>query len=246
MQPGRITDMGGDDRSFPETAWTTVLAVRERGEGFRESLERLVARYWKPVYWVLRRYRGRTNEEAKDLTQDFFALFLEKDLLAGVGPERGRFRTYVQVVLRNFDANSARAARAAKRGGGVMASLDPGACPVEDPGSPEELLDRAWAREVFDQAVAELKKRYEAVGREAYFEVFARRELEAEPPSYARLGAELGLTEDQVDNYLRHARSALREILRERVRETVSSEKDLEAELLVLAAALGRGSQRSR
>jgi RNA polymerase sigma-70 factor (ECF subfamily) len=246
MRHTSVTDMGGGDRTFPETAWSVVLAVRRQGSDFRDSLERLVVCYWKPVYWVLRRYRGCTNEEAKDLTQEFFALFLEKNLLAGVGPERGRFRTYVQVVLKNFAAKRARAARARKRSGGPLVSVDPGICPIEDVVSPEEFLDRAWAREVFDQTVAELEKRYRALGRDAYFTVFARRELDPDPPSYAELGSQLGLRDDQVDNYLRHARGSFRKILRERVRETVSSERDLQDELNHLAAALGRSGPRSR
>jgi hypothetical protein len=82
-----------------------------------------------------------------------------------------------------------------------------------------------------------------------YFSVFARRELDPDPPSYAQLGRELGLGKDQVDNYLRHARASFRSILRERVRETVSSERDLEEELdhlVGLFGALGRSDPRSR
>jgi DNA-directed RNA polymerase specialized sigma24 family protein len=44
------------------------------GEG---RLETLCSVYWNPVYFYLRR-RGRDPEDARDLTQGFFALLLER------------------------------------------------------------------------------------------------------------------------------------------------------------------------
>lgn len=78
---GRETSIGGARRDFAPTVWTVVLRARDRRE-----FGALVERYWKPVYFYIRR-RGHGVEDAKDLTQSFFADLLERDALAS-GPVR--------------------------------------------------------------------------------------------------------------------------------------------------------------
>jgi len=41
------------------------------------------------------RHQGSSPEEASDLTQGFFAEFLEKDFLSSVDPDKGRFRSFL-------------------------------------------------------------------------------------------------------------------------------------------------------
>jgi RNA polymerase sigma-70 factor (ECF subfamily) len=235
--------MGGFPGEFPKTAWTQVLAAKERdAPEFRAALDRLVQAYWKPVYWVIRTHWSKSNEDAKDLTQDFFLGFLERDRLKNVGPEKGRFRTYVQVMLKNFLASQEAARRARKRGGGVhMFSMEGVAeAPVAPSGlSGEELLDRTWAWTLFRAAQDDLRERYRAAGREIYFTVFEHYDLSDAPPAREVLAKELGLSVHDVGNYLRHARAAFKEILRERVRATLADEGDLENELRFLGEALG-------
>ncbi len=235
--------MGGFAGEFPKTAWTQVLKAKERdAPEFRDAIDRLVRAYWKPVYWVIRTHWSKSNEDAKDLTQDFFLGFLERDRLKNVGPEKGRFRTVVQVMLKNFLASSEAARRARKRGGTVhMFSLDGATeAPASHSGlTVEELLDRTWAWTLWNGAQGELRERYRAAGKEVYFTVLERYDLAPAPPSREALALELGLSVHDVGNYLRHARSALKEILRERVRATLADEADLESELRFLGAALG-------
>jgi hypothetical protein len=69
------TAIGGDNVRFQPTAWTVV---REAPEGSRDALDRLIAVYWKPVYFFIRR-RGQDVESAKDLTQAFFGSLLERE-----------------------------------------------------------------------------------------------------------------------------------------------------------------------
>jgi len=73
----RETSLGGSNPRFPLTLWTSVLSAQA---GRPEALDRLIRIYWKPVYFFIRR-RGHPVEDAKDLTQTFFSVFLEKNFL---------------------------------------------------------------------------------------------------------------------------------------------------------------------
>lgn len=63
---------------FTTTHWTMVLAAAETAApGGQEALEKLCRTYWPPVYACIRR-RGNNPDDARDLTQEFFARFLER------------------------------------------------------------------------------------------------------------------------------------------------------------------------
>lgn len=67
----------------------------------RAALERLCGAYWYPLYAHVRR-RGHGPDDAADLTQEFFAVLLRRNSLASVGPEKGRFRTFLLTSLDYF------------------------------------------------------------------------------------------------------------------------------------------------
>ena len=67
------------------------------------------------------RRRGWGPEEAKDLTQQFFARFIERKYLQLADPERGRFRSFLLTSLKHFLADEWDKLRAQKRGGGQPA-----------------------------------------------------------------------------------------------------------------------------
>jgi RNA polymerase sigma-70 factor (ECF subfamily) len=48
------------------------------------------------------RSRGLDQESAKDLTQGFFARLLERNYLAQVQRENGRFRSFLLASLKHF------------------------------------------------------------------------------------------------------------------------------------------------
>ena len=110
---------------FATTHWSTVLAAGDSASaGSSAALERLCRSYWYPLYAFVRR-KGHPPEDAQDLTQAFFARFIEKRFLKGVDRERGRFRTFLLTALSHFLANEWYRVKAAKRGGGCqMISLD--------------------------------------------------------------------------------------------------------------------------
>jgi len=99
---------------FPTTSWTLVVAAGNRQhQDSRAALVRLCEHYWYPVYAYVRR-RGHLNEEAQDLTQDFFIRILEGRYLDRADPSRGRFRSFLLNSCKFFLADQADRARTPK------------------------------------------------------------------------------------------------------------------------------------
>ena len=64
---------------FATTHWTVVLAAGRRSTPQADrALEELCHTYWYPLYAYVRR-RGKSKEDAEDLTQGFFARFLQRN-----------------------------------------------------------------------------------------------------------------------------------------------------------------------
>lgn len=237
------TSPGGPAARFPSTRRSVVLAARDADpEVRRQAFGTLAESYWKPVYKYLRVKWRTDGEEARDLTQAFFAQAFEKGTFGHYDPDKARFRTWLRTCLDGFASNERKAARRLKRGGGAAPlSLDfEGAeaelarqSAAEDLG-PEEYFHREWVRALFGLAVEELRRRCEAAGRSIHFTLFERYDLEgvdgAERPTYEQLAAEHGLTATQVTNWLFAVRRDLRKIVLEKLRELTGSEAELRAE----------------
>src|SRR5262245_46152997 len=90
---------------FATTHWSMIVAARD-GETAqaKAALAELCRAYWYPLYAYIR-HQGHPADRAEDLTQEFFARLLEKDALASVGQEKGRFRSFLLAACRHFLAN---------------------------------------------------------------------------------------------------------------------------------------------
>jgi hypothetical protein len=72
---------------FATTHWTAVIIAADSATaGAQAALEDLCRTYWCPLYAFVRR-KGYPPHEAEDLTQSFFAIFLEKRYLHDVARE---------------------------------------------------------------------------------------------------------------------------------------------------------------
>jgi RNA polymerase sigma factor (sigma-70 family) len=221
---------------FPTTCLSALVGAKSADEPERRrSWQALVAAYWKPVYKHVRIKWRKMPEDAEDLVQAFFARALEKSFFDGYDAERARFRTFVRVCLDRFVGNDEEARRRQKRGGGVAPlSLDFDAAESElatsAADSPEEAFDREWRRSLFGLAIEALKRDAEASGKLVRFQVFERYDLADERPSYAAVGAELGIPETTVTNHLAWARRELRRHVHERLAEISGSEAEYAGE----------------
>lgn len=210
------TAIGGGADRFPSTRGSYFIGTALDPA----ALPRIAEVYWKPVYKHIRRRWQRTNEDAKDLTQGFFAHLVERDLLAKYDASRASLRTYLRLCLDAFVASEHEAAGRWKRGGAnAHLSLDFDTAESElaaTDASPEDVFHREWQRETLTRAIAVLHAEASAGGRREQFEIFARYDLATgDRPTYDALASEFGLPATQVTNYLAAMRRRLRALVAE-------------------------------
>jgi hypothetical protein len=101
-------------------------------------------------------------------------------------------------------------------------------------GSDDDALFRQeWVRALFADAVAALRESCEAAGKSAHFAVFQRYDLDDDPsgrPTYAQIGADLGLPVTQVTNYLAFTRRELRRLVLDRLRTLCATDEEFRLE----------------
>ncbi len=214
---------------FPSTHRSVIFATRSEDAAERRlGYERLIGNYWKPIYKYVRIKWRADEDEAQDLTQGFFARALEKSFFDSFDPSKAAFRTFLRTCLDGFVQNQRKAANRLKRGGGVAAaSLDfEGAegelrlQPVSPDADPEDLFHQEWLRGVMAAAVDELRALCHERGKDIYFELFSRYDLDPDDGvRYVTLAREFGLTAATVTNYLAWTRREFRRIVRERMAE---------------------------
>jgi RNA polymerase sigma-70 factor (ECF subfamily) len=217
----------------------------------RAALDILARRYWKPVYAFLR-HTGHDQEAAKDLTQAFFADWIENDVFSRADASKGRFRAFMRSCLKRFVTNQRRAADAQKRkpAAGLL-SLDALMGKTEmpftpaDPVTPEMIFDRAWATELVQRVLRRLEQECRRGTKERHFDIFARRIirpiLEGTPaPSLSDLGREHGISKKEAGNHLLTARRAYQRLLRDEIRLYARSEDEVSAEVREVFRALQR------
>ena len=231
---------------FVSTHWSVVLSAADMSApASREALETLCGTYWYPLYAYTRR-KGYSPEDAQDLTQGFFARFLEKKYLNDVDRTKGKFRSFLLACLEHFLANEWRDARAQKRGGGRgLISLDSASAeeryrlePVE-PLTPERIYERRWALTVLESAMDRLREECAAQGKAPlYAELKSVLSTEAEPASYAEKAARLNMTVNAVKMAALRLRRRYRELLRAQVANTIGDDNEVDQELRHLLAVL--------
>lgn len=236
------TGIGEGSGRFPATRASAVLAARSPHPVERErALAALVGAYWRPVYKYLRRRHGASNEDAKDLTQAFFARALERDFFAGYDPERGSFRGYVRASLDHFVANERKAASRHKRSPGTaLLSLDFDDAEAElaraepaDGRTPEQSFHDEFVRNLFGLAIERLRTECGQRGKDLPFVLFERYELDRDPDerlTYETLADELRLPVTQVTNFLAFAHREFRRIVLEILREITASDREFRDE----------------
>jgi len=246
------TEIGGDRAEFPSTRWSLLgVALDATGEKKRAALNVLIQGYWKPVYCYIRRC-GHENEDAKDLTQEFFTTWLRKDLFERADPSRGRFRSFLLKSLNNFLHNAHRAEQAQRRSppaGFVsiheLASGERAAFEPVEKETPDGIFMRVWASELILRVLDSFSRECRATGKEVHYAIFRRRIVEPvleryNPPPLSELAAEFGLSMKEASNRLVTAKRAFVRLLEDEVRSYASSEEDMTAEIRELFSVFAK------
>lgn len=232
---------------FRTTHWTVVLDAAHLDTSYRQTaLAALCQTYWYPLYAFVRR-QGRNPHEAEDLTQDFFARLIEKNGLASVRPENGRFRSFLLASLKNFLANDWDRNHTAKRGGqfAIVSWEDQSAEDryLREPShnaTPEKVFEQSWALTVIDTVLQQLRREYSDAGKAPIFEAM-HSYLEGDgADTYVEIAGKLNMTEGAVKMAVLRLREDFRRRLRAAIAQTVADAGEIEEELRHLFSCLGR------
>lgn len=229
---GELPDSGPDSWGG-ETDWNLIRNASGGAQGIDRdhAWVRLVERYRGPVRRVLGRHL-RDDPDAEEATNDFFSdLFQRQQILNRADPEQGRFRCYIQGVMRRYALQWKRS-RTLPRATDLDA-IDVGlddsdaACERE-----EEVL---WADAILEHALERL-----ASGSPRDAEIVTR--------FYGLLGRERATSEDLAREKnmpvatfhvaLHRARARLKSALLEELRPMVASREDLQQETQFLVGRL--------
>jgi len=231
---------------FNTTRWSVVESAGAADpKSAAQALEQLCTTYWSPVY-AFARCAGNSPDDALDLAQGFFEKVIAGDYFAQADRSRGKFRSFLLASLKHFIFNQHAKSHAVRRGGRVQfIPLDQSTAESQfriepvDRNSPDKAFARQWALALLDEVMDALKAHYQAAGEARLFEALqpclatGRDRL-----SYAELGAGIGLSEGAVKVAVHRMRKRYRELLRQKVAETVSDPEAAEAELRELFQAL--------
>jgi len=225
---------------FRTTLWTSVLAAgKESSPDSEAALANLCRTYWPPVYAYIRK-RVLSIEQAEDLTQSFFARFLEKNYVARAQRDRGRFRCFLLTSVENYLCDEHDRSSAQKRGGGQpvlsldLALLDEEKEPAS-PMTPALAFEKRWAQTLLNRVMQRLRKEHQEGSRAELFEHLQSQlwgETTAIP--YDELSKRLEMSNVHLRVAVHRMRQRYREILREEIAQTVSRPEDIEDEIRYL------------
>jgi len=249
---GEKTPGSGDvvKRGFNTTSWSAVSAAsKPESPEAKEALARLCQTYWEPLYAYLRRV-GKSETDAKDLTQEFFYVLLSKNYLGAADRQKGKFRSFLLTALKHFLANEWDRSQAQKRGGGKeIVSLE-AARETEGPSvepasalSPAKTYERRWAMTLFTQTQEKLRQDYVASGKEKIFDALRGFLDEAtDTGQYAAASEQLKMSLGAVRMAVHRLRQQFGELVRSEVAATLinPTDQEINEELRHLMEAFSR------
>jgi DNA-directed RNA polymerase specialized sigma24 family protein len=235
--------------SFNTTHWSVVLSAADTSApGAQAALESLCGAYWYPLYTYVRQ-QCRSPEDAQDLTQEFFARFLERKYFQRADRQRGQFRSFLLTSLKHFLVNKWERATAQKRGGGKAA------IPVDTVVaeslygqelshglSADRIYERTWALSLLKRVRDRLADEYAVKGKGEHF-MHLERFLPGQKAevTYAEAARGLGLAEGTLKSDVNRLKKRYRDVLRAEIAQTVSGPDEINDELRHLIAVVSAG-----
>jgi DNA-directed RNA polymerase specialized sigma24 family protein len=249
MQP---MSAGSALHKFETTRWSIVIRAGKR-DG-QDALRYLCQAYWHPVYAFIRSL-GVSADDALDVTQGFFSLtLLERDDLAKLDSNRGKFRSWLRTCARYYVGNWRRHENRRPLAWATGIDIDVAyaeRCLQRDAAqqlTPDRVLDQRWALTVIDRSMSRLREQYRKNGKEALVDQLERRLNESEDQItddelVARLGKKAGAVRTARSRMLnedlaRHLAANARLHLRAEVAETLADSECIDTEVRELLDAL--------
>jgi RNA polymerase sigma factor (sigma-70 family) len=190
--------------------------------------------------YIYARRCGRQHHDAADATQEFLTCLIEKNKIDGADPKRGRFRNFLLKAFNHFLINEWKKTHARKRCNGrpVLsisdeAALTPSEALLCPDLSAQQAFDLTWRLALINQAVARLGNSLTDEVDRAMFQVFElqRRSGGRAVPKYAEIASQIGISEQNVKTRMHRMHKRLGKLIRDEIRQTVTSESEVEEEL---------------
>jgi RNA polymerase sigma-70 factor (ECF subfamily) len=242
MRYNDYTDMGGTGEAFLTTHWSLIEDIKTEDDKNRILVGLLLNKYWKPVYCYLRR-KGYNNEQAKDLTQEFFyeAVF-GRGLIQKADESKGRFRSFMLIALNRFLINIKNKETAQKRiPKDKLVPLDM----IDSPElpqtlstlAPEDSFNYAWVSSMLEDVLEEVEAKCRQDGKSIHWQVFYDRVLKPvidaiKPPSLKDICEKYGIEDDtKASNMIVTVKRRFQSALKKQLRDSVVSEEQVTGEL---------------
>ena len=234
--------MGGAAESFLTTHWSLIEDVQSSEDQGRALIGLLLERYWKPVYCYLRR-KGYNNEQAKDLTQDFFhEIVLNRNIIQRAEKSEGRFRSFLLHALNQYLIDQRRKETAKKRipkdklvSFDIVESLE--LPQTANNLSPEDCFNYIWKSALLDQTLSQVESKCLQEGMEMHWYAFRDRIVEPilkgfEPSSLKEICNKYGIKDESTaSNMVITVKRRFQTTLKKNLRSTVISEDQINEEL---------------
>lgn len=223
------------------TDWSMVLdSARAESPTRKQSLDRLVRRYWRPMM-AKARASGLSEQDAHDAIQGFIAdVILERNMLAAADPDRGRFRGLLSSSLANYLRDRQRRSSAAKRrpSEGRVESILDGDLPASGASTdPETAFTRHWVATVIRNAIRHVRQELEIGGRTTEWRILQARLVTplidgSRPVPYSSLVEELSLRDvPKAASLLVMGKKLLGRAILEEISQTVGDPSDVGDEI---------------
>jgi RNA polymerase sigma-70 factor (ECF subfamily) len=218
-----------------------TFAKRNKDEARRrEVVDRILSRYWEPMYYYLRR---KGYKDAEKLVQEFcMKKVWERSLIQRARKAKGRFRTFLLTALRRYanDVDDYENAKKRKPEKPLvpLEKLGLGNLP-EPPGglTPERAFTYKEVSKLLDQVRGEVKEHYCRRGKATHWEVFreavwAPIQTDEPAPSLAELCKKHGISDEaKASSMITTVRRRCAAVLWQIVRPTVSCDEEVDEEI---------------
>jgi RNA polymerase sigma-70 factor (ECF subfamily) len=234
--------MGGAGEVFLTTHWSLIEDIKSKEDKDKALINQLLKKYWKPVYCYLR-HKGHNNDQAKDLTQGFFhEVVLNRNLVQRADQCKGRFRSFLLHALNQYLINLRIAETAQKRIPPEKLVQLETINPVEVPQAisnlgAEDVYNYAWLSGLLDQILSEVEAKCRRDGMEVHWNIFHDRVVQsilenANPPSLSDICKQYGIEDEKkASNMNITVKRRFQEALKQYIRNTVTSETQIDEEL---------------
>jgi len=222
-------DPASKDRWGRSTRWTLIRSAsgEQPGAEAMKAWEELVERYKDPVKNAVTRLM-RHHPASDEIASDFFAYLYSQKLLDRAEPTMGRFRCFMQGVIKRYVKQASRS----QKSGTIEISEVDSSLSAESKDA-ENREEGEWAMTVLQNATRTLVSVCPRDG-ELLLRAFGIAPHELTPRHV--LCKETGLTKNALNVAIHRARDRLRILIVHEIRDMVGSEADFQVE----AKAIGQ------